>query len=482
MIMDDDHVPSLLEAAAQLADCRVTATTLTQRCLDRIERYDGALHSFVAVAAERALEAAGKADRELCEGRYRGLLHGIPYAVKDVYETAGLPTTGGSRAFLQNRPEQNATCVERLDAAGAVLLGKLATHELTYGGVDIALPWHPARNPWDYDRDPGGSSSGAGVAIAAGFCLAALGTDTGGSIRLPAALCGIVGLKPTYGHVSRRGVMPNSFTLDHCGPMTWTVGDCAAVLGIIAGHDRDDPGSSTAPVPDFSQSLGRDIRGVRVGVAAHFWEHDLPADQIVCDAMAAALDKLRELGAVLGRAELRPLAEYAIPKVTIQLPEIFSHYGDGARHRPELFGPKFRTRIASGDKVNAVDYVRAQRARLELTRHMHEVISSFDVLVTSGPYPARLLADVAAEQQRNKLEITVPFSMTGFPAISIGIGFTANGLPLSMQIVGRPFDEPTVLRVADAYEHATPWRSRRPPLRELPSKKGSILNHARSSC
>jgi aspartyl-tRNA(Asn)/glutamyl-tRNA(Gln) amidotransferase subunit A len=427
------------------------------------------------VAAERALEAAGKADRELREGRYRGLLHGIPYAVKDVYETAGLRTTGGSRAFLKNVPKQNATCVERLDTAGAVLLGKLATHELAYGGVDTALPWPPARNPWNCNCEPGGSSAGAGVAVAAGFCLAALGTDTGGSIRVPAALCGVVGLKPTYGRVSRNGVMLNSFTLDHCGPMTWTVADCAALLQAISGYDEKDPTSSTTPVPDFSRMLGHDIKGMRIGVVTAFWERDLPAEKVVCEGMAAALDTLRDLGASLKQTELRPLAEYAGPKVTIQLPEIFSLYGEDARLRPEEFGPKFRNRIAPGAGVAAVDYLRAQRRRQQLIHHMNEIMSRFDVLVTAGTYPARSLVDAATESQLNKVEITVPFSMTGFPALSICIGFTTDGLPLSMQVVGRPFDEATILRVAHAYERVTPWRNRRPRVCSGPTKGHSDL-------
>ncbi|OGB92348.1 MAG: hypothetical protein A3G35_14890 [candidate division NC10 bacterium RIFCSPLOWO2_12_FULL_66_18] len=464
MRSDDDRLPTLAEAAAQIAGRRLTSTELTKRCLDRIEHYDGKLHSFITLAPERALEAAARADRELRDGKRTGPLHGIPYAVKDVYDTAGLLTTGGSRAFLGNIPLRDATAVARLNAAGAVLLGKLATHELTYGGVDKTLPWPPARNPWALDRDPGGSSTGAGVAVAASFCLAALGTDTGGSIRVPAALSGIVGFKPTYGRVSRHGVMLNSFTLDHCGPMTWTVADCALLLQVVSGYDANDPASADRPVPEFSATLGRDIKGMRVGVVSHFWQRDLPADAAVHDGMAAVLEKLRELGADLREAELRPLADYAEPKVIIQTPEIFSLYGEDARDRPELFGPKFRNRIAPGDQIKAVDYVRAQQRRSELIRHMGKVMSKFDVLVTSGAYPAEKLVDVAAQSRLNKTEITVPFSVTGFPAISICSGFTANGLPLSMQIIGRPFDEVAVLRVADAYERATPWRSHHPRL------------------
>jgi aspartyl-tRNA(Asn)/glutamyl-tRNA(Gln) amidotransferase subunit A len=256
--------------------------------------------------------------------------------------------------------------------------------------------------------------------------------------------------------------MVNSFTLDHCGPMTWTVADCASVLQAIAGHDEKDPTSSTAPVPDFSAALTRDMKNVRIGVVTRFWQHDLPADKVVSEGVQAALETLRTLGASLREAELPPLAEYASPKVTIQLPEIFSLYGEDARLRPDLFGPKFRNRIAAGCDVSAVCYVRAQRRRLELIENMREVMQQFDVLVTAGNYPARNLVDVAAESQLNKVEITVPFSMTGFPALSLCIGFTPDGLPLAMQIIGRPFEEETILRVAHAYERATPWRQCRP--------------------
>jgi aspartyl-tRNA(Asn)/glutamyl-tRNA(Gln) amidotransferase subunit A len=246
--------------------------------------------------------------------------------------------------------------------------------------------------------------------------------------------------------------------------MTWTVADCASVLQTIAGHDEKDPDSSTAPVPDFSVELTRDIKGIRIGVVTRFWRHDLPADNVLSDALMAALETLRALGASVGDAELPPLVEYARPKVTIQLPEIFSVYGEDVRRHPELFGPKFRNRIAAGADVGAVDYVRAQRRRLELIENMRRVMAQFDLLLTAGTYPARNLVEVAAESQLNKVEITLPFSMTGFPALSICIGFTPDGLPLAMQIIGRPFEEQTILRVAHAYEGATPWRDCRPRL------------------
>ena len=369
-MISDDAFPTIAAAAPLLADRRLSSIELTRHCLARVARHDASLHAFVTLTEQHALSAAERADREIAAGDYRGPLHGIPYAVKDVYETRGIRTTGGSNAFISNLPRADATAVHRLERAGAVLLGKLATHELTYGGVDFEAGFAPARNPWDTRRDPGGSSSGAAAAVAAGFCLAALGTDTGGSVRLPAGLCGIAGLKPTFGRVSRRGVMPNAYSLDHCGPMAWTTEDCAIVLQAIAGYDPDDPASADVPVPDYCAALRRDLRGVRVGVVSHFFERDLPAGDEARAAVAVALDVLRDLGAQTRAVELRPLDAYAQPKAVIQRPEIFSVYGDDAKLCPQAFGPRFRARIDEADRIPAIVYVQAQRRRRELTAEM----------------------------------------------------------------------------------------------------------------
>jgi aspartyl-tRNA(Asn)/glutamyl-tRNA(Gln) amidotransferase subunit A len=297
------------------------------------------------------------------------------------------------------------------------------------------------------------------------LCLASVGTDTGGSVRLPAGLCGIVGLKPTFGRVSRRGVMGNAHSLDHCGPMAWTARDCALILQAIAGHDPADPASVDVAVPDYAAALRLDLRGVRIGVVAHFFERDLPAGDEARAAIEAALAVLRDLGAQIRAIELRPLESYAQVKALIQRPEIFDLYGEDARIRPQLFGRKFRARIEGGDRVTAVDYVRAQRQRRELMGEMAAAMSTIDALCTCGAYgPAPRLADVAAATMRNQAEITVPFSVTGYPAISVCAGFSREGMPLSLQIAGKPFDEATILRIAHAYEHATAWRDRRPDL------------------
>ena len=462
-------LPSLTvsNTADSLRRREISSVELTRYCIDRIERFDPTLHSFVTLDSERALREAAAADAEIARGDLRSTLHGVPYALKDVYDAQGFPTTGCSPAFRYNEPAHDAATVAKLRDAGAILLGKLTTHELTYGGVDTALPWPPARNPWDPARDPGGSSSGSGVAVAAGFCAFALGTDTGGSVRNPAALCGIVGLKPTYGLVSRSGVLMNSYSLDHCGPMTWTARDCATVLQVVAGFDPGDPASADRLAPNYSERLGKSIRGMRIGVISHFYQTDIPAPASVHESMKTAISVLEELGAVIEEVRLRPVAAYATPKVTIQLPEIYSLYGERTKKHPEDFGPKFRARIASGDRISAVDYVAAQKIRRELTAEMAGVLDGLDVLVTSGPYPASLLEESAAIGQLNRVEITVPFSMTGFPAISVCSGFTREGLPLSMQIAGRPFEDDVVLHVADAYEQVTPWHTKRPRLEEI---------------
>jgi aspartyl-tRNA(Asn)/glutamyl-tRNA(Gln) amidotransferase subunit A len=466
--MSDDAVPTIAEVAPLIAAGKVSSRELTQKCLNRIERDDATLHTFVTLMGERALAAANRADREIASGAYRGPLHGIPYAVKDVFDTEGVRTTGGSRAFLNRVPDAHSAAVDRMEQAGAVLLGKLATDELTYGGVDLEAGFPPARNPWDPRRDPGGSSSGAGAAVAAGFCLAALGTDTGGSVRLPAGLCGIVGLKPTFGRVSRRGVMLNAYSLDHCGLMTWTAEDCAILLQATAGYDPGDPASADIPVPVYRSALRQDLQGVRVGVVSHFFKRDAPAGEEACAAMDTAVDVLWSLGAQISDVALSPLKEYAEPKAVIQWPEIFILYGDEARTRPENFGPKFRARIAGGDRVAAVDYVRAQDRRRELTRQMAAAMSSLDAVITCGAYgPALYLHDVAAQPTRNQPgDNTVPFNVTGYPAISVCIGFSREGLPLAMQVAGKPFDESMVLRIAYAYERATPWRASRPRLHQ----------------
>ena len=328
MNLELDDVGTIVTAGKLLSHGQISAVELTQFFLDRIQKFDARLHSFITVAHDRALAAAKAADDEILAGAWRGPLHGIPFAVKDVYDVAGLVTTGGSKAFARNPARCTATAVARLEAAGAILLGKLATHELTHGGVDDELPWPPVRNPWNTEYDSGGSSSGAGASVAAALCSFALGTDTGGSIRKPAAMCGVTGLKPTFGRVSRMGVMLNASTLDHCGPMASTALDCAIVLQAIAGRDEADPESSERPVPDFSGSIEQPIRGFHIGVVRHFWERDIAVDPEVGTAVDSALEVFKQLGADINNVDLDSLGDYHAVMTTIQRPELHATYGE----------------------------------------------------------------------------------------------------------------------------------------------------------
>lgn len=460
------HYRSLVDLAEMLRSRQISPVDVTKHALARIAALDGRLRSFIFVSVDGALAQAKTAEVEIGAGCYRGPLHGIPYGLKDVYATAGIPTTGNSPAFRDHVPTTDATVVARLHQAGAILLGKQATHEMTYGGVADDLPWPPPRNPWNLDRDTGGSSSGGGAAVAAGLCVVAMGTDTGGSVRNPAAHCGIVGLKPTYGRVSRAGVMMNSYSLDHCGVLSRTVHDAALVLEAVTGPDPADPTTLAAGGNGWlAREWSPDLAGIRIGVVRHFWERDMPANHEVRAAMEAALRHLQRLGAHLEEVRLATVEEYAVCKATIQMPEIYAEYRELLEEAPERFGAKFRARVMAGGKVLAMDYVAAQSLRRRLTAEMIEAIRPFDALVTAGPYgPAPRLTEVIENWQFNRPEITVPFSLTGFPAISICNGFTQDGLPLALQVVAAPFEEARLLRVAHAYQTTTEWHRRRPPL------------------
>jgi len=432
--------------------------------LRRIESHDASLNSFIRVTPEVALREAEAAERELAAGRRRGPLHGIPYALKDIVETAGIPTTGHSKLRQDHVPTADAHLVTRLREAGAVLMGKLATWEFALGGPSFDLPWPPARNPWNRDYLPGGSSSGAGAAVAAGFVPGAIGTDTGGSIRGPAAVCGIAGLKPTYGRVSRRGVFPNTFTMDHCGPLTRSAEDIALMLQVIAGFDPEDPGSEDCPVPDYAAALGEGVRGLRLGIVED-WYRDAPHPD-VAPAVDAAVEVLRGLGAEIEPVRLSSLRDYTDCKTTISIVELYAIHERDLRSRPQDFGRILRNRVLPGALIRAEDYVQAQRWRTVLAREQAMALKRVDALVTSA---ALNVADRADPDAPDRLvsapSITMPFSVGGLPAIAIPCGFSrAEGLPLSLQIAAAPFAEATVLRVAHAYQQATDWHCRHPML------------------
>jgi aspartyl-tRNA(Asn)/glutamyl-tRNA(Gln) amidotransferase subunit A len=456
---------TIAEAARLIEQKRLSPVELTTALIRRTEALDPQLDAYLLLTADRALDQARQAEREIMAGGYRGPMHGIPFALKDIYSTAGIRTTGHSRICLDTVPSVDATTVRKLYEAGAVLTGKLATYEFAHGGPSFDLPWPPARNPWNREHFTGGSSSGSGAAVAAGFVPAALGSDTGGSIRGPAALCGIVGLKPTYGLVSRCGVYANSFSFDHAGPMTWTVEDCAIVLQAIAGHDANDPASATRPVPDYRAGLNGDIKGLRVGVVRHLHEDDCAVTPEVNTALEEAFAVLRSLGATLGEVRLRPAQDYYDVKVTIAESELLAVHEQALRTRPGDFGEDFLGRVLPAVLISGRDYVQAQRERRRMLTEMSPVYANYDVLVTAtAGVPAPRLGAWRTIEFWKRASLTTPFNVTGGPALAQCIGFSRSGLPLSMQVVGRPFDDATVLRVAHAYDNATSWRAKRPHL------------------
>lgn len=456
------HAPGIAEAGRHLRAGTMSAVELARTCLDRIRRHDGRLNSFITVTDDLALAQARRADAELREGTDRGPLHGIPYALKDNVDTAGILSSSHSRVFADRIPGRSACLAERLEAAGGVLLGKTATFEFAIGGPSWDLPWPPARNPWSRDHLPGGSSSGSGAAVGAGFVMGAVGTDTGGSIRWPAAMCGVAGLKPTYGRVSRRGIHPNTYSLDHCGPIARTVEDCALMLGAMAGHDPLDPGSIEVPVANYAAALTGDIRGVRVGLVRHWYAQDATPEVVA--AVDAAVEVLRSLGAHVETLTLDPLQDYVDAKTTISCSELFAVHEADLRTRPGEFGQRLRSRVLGGALIRAEDYVQAMRWRTDLVTRAMASFRRFDVLATAGWLAPADPADPGIDFFRERKLVTMPFSLTGMPAIVVPCGFSASGLPLSFQIGGRPFDEATVLRVADAYERATAWHRARPEM------------------
>ena len=446
------HELTITQASRLIAARRLSPVELTRGLLDRIAAIDPVLNAYLLVTAEQALAQARAAEAEIMAGTHRGPLHGIPVALKDIYCTKGIRTTCHSRTRADYVPDFDATTVGKLRDAGAVLLGKLATHEFAHGGPSFDLPWPPARNPWNPAHATGGSSSGSGAGVAAGLTLGALGSDTGGSIRNPAGLCGLVGLKPTYGLVSRYGVFTNSFSYDHAGPMTWSVEDCAIMLQAIAGHDPLDPASATRPVPDYRAALSGGIKGLRIGVLRHLYETDVPVAAEVKAAMDAAFDVLREFGATLEDARIRPAQDYYDVKIVGAESELYSVHEPVLRQRLADFGEDFLGRSLGALLISGPDYVAASRERRVMIAEAAALYARYDVLVTAGPGPAPRLDAWRTLSFWQKPSTTTPFNVLGGPALAQCIGFTADGLPLSMQVVGRPFGDATVLRVAHAYE------------------------------
>ncbi|MBI2737137.1 MAG: amidase [Rhodospirillales bacterium] len=456
---------TIAEAAKLIAAKKLSPVELAQSHLERIGRLDPQLNAFLMVTAERALADAKAAEARQMSGSLRGKLDGIPIAHKDIYNTAGIRTTAHSKLLKDNVPTRDARTVAKWAEAGTVLLGKLSTHEFAFGGPSFDLPWPPARNPWNREHFTAGSSSGTGAAVAAGFIMGGTGSDTGGSIRGPAALCGIAGIKPTYGLCSRVGILPLAYSLDHAGPMAWTAEDCALLLQGMAGHDPEDPASADRPVPDFTAELGKGAKGLRVGVVRHFFETDNRASDATRAGIDGALDFFRKEGAEVRDITLSPMVDYFAVGWLIMITEAFALHGPWLRERFTDYSEMLRDRVALAAMLTGPDIVQATRRRRVLCREMAEAMADLDVIVmASAPAEAPRLDNVPKWSGIEKPSFTMPCNVTGFPAISICTGFGEGGLPISMQLAGKPFTEPTLFRAAHAYETAMPWRAKRPAM------------------
>jgi len=452
---------SISDLAPRLRRREVSPVEITQGCLARIEKSDPALNAFITVMAESALAEARRAEAEILRGEWRGPLHGVPVALKDLIDTAGVRTTAASALYKDRIPNQDAEVVRRLRQAGAVIVGKNNLHEFAYGGSSLVSYFGEVHNPWDLGRIAGGSSGGSAAAVVAGLAYAAIGTDTAGSIREPAALCGCVGLKPTYGRVSSRGVIPLSSSLDHVGPLGATVADAAVVLQAIAGYDPADITMADVPVADYVSALREGAKALRVGAPRGYFFDDL--DPEVAAAMEHALRGMASLGAEITEVQLDVPTDR-----TLQVAESYAYHAEGVARGPELYQPETLRRIQSGEKVSAAEYIQRRRELEEARRSIRAVFSDVDVLVTpTMPMPAPLIADLKAHPDALRpaelklLRNTRPFNVWGLPTISIPCGFTQSGLPIGLQITGPHWREDMVLRLAHAYEQATAWHKRR---------------------
>lgn len=461
--MTAEPIPSLAEAAREIKAGHLGAGELVEASLARIAALEPALHAFIEVTPDRARAAVAAVEKTQAGGE-ASPLRGQPYALKDLYDAAGLRTTCHSRLLLQNMATSDSSATERLDGAGMALVGKLSTHEFATGVPSPELPFPNARNPWNPAHFAGGSSSGSAVAVASGMVALAMGTDTGGSIRLPAAYCGIVGLKPTYGRLSRYGIVPLSFSMDHAGPLTRTVEDCALAMQALAGHDPRDPGSADQPVPDFTASLKGGVKGLRIGYARAFnQEAGAGPEQIA--ALDQAAETLRGLGAEVEEVILPSRERFDAAGWTVIHGEWFAIHQDDLRRRPDQYARPTRERLIMGAFVTASDYVRAQRLRRTIMLEVDALLQRYDALIvtpTTGPAPA--LGAVEDIPLRRDAPLTVLFNATGHPAICLPCGFAGNGLPLSIQLAGRWFGEPLLLRIAHAYEQDAGWHRKRPPV------------------
>jgi aspartyl-tRNA(Asn)/glutamyl-tRNA(Gln) amidotransferase subunit A len=463
---DDPCRLTITQAAAGLRRREFSPVELTKACIERIDAIDGKLHSFITVTADLALRQAAQAQQELSAGKNRGPLHGIPIALKDLYMTKGIRTTCHSAVLEHWIPDHDATAVVKLQEAGTILLGKLGMHEFAFGGPSVDAPFPAVKNPWNTAHIPGGSSSGSGAALAAGLCYGALGSDTGGSIRTPSSHCGIVGIKPTYGRVSRYGVVPLSWSLDHAGPMARSVEDCAILLQAIAGYDPRDPASANVAVPDFRARLRDDIKGLRVGVPrANWFDENKGIDPETEAVFDNALKTLESLGAVIVEIDGKAFSIARKANQTILVCEAYAYHENTLQATPMNFGSSVRRRMLEGAFLSAADYITAQRARSILNQQIRANFSRVDVFATpSAPRPPEAFESMDPNEQNLRPNFTNPFNLTGLPSISVPCGFTSGGLPVGLQVIAQPFEEATCFRVAYAYEQATEWHNKRPTI------------------
>ena len=455
---------SILEIAEKLKKRAVSPVELTRDCLQRIEKLNSTLNAFITITGDSAMSQARQAEEEIQQGRWRGPLHGIPLALKDIINTAGVRTTAASALFKDRIPREDAEVVLRLKDAGAVLLGKQNLHEFAYGGSSMVSHYGEVHNPWNPADIAGGSSGGSAAAVAAGLCYGAIATDTAGSIREPAALCGVVGLKPTYGRVSTRGVIPLSWSLDHVGPIAATVSDAAVILQAIAGFDAGDINSEDIPVAEYVAGLGSRPKTLRIGVPrAYFFES---LDPEIESAVNQALSVLTTLG-----ADIRDIELEAPTDRTVQSAESYAYHAEHVARTPELYQAETLRRIRTGADVSATDYIHRRRELEKARREIGKVFESIDVFITpTTPVLPPTIAELKENPERLRpteillLRNTRPVNVWGLPAISVPCGFSRGGLPIGLQIVGPHWGEELVLQLAQSYEQATDWHKRRPEL------------------
>jgi len=461
---------TIAEAARQIARKQLSPVELTQGALQRISALNPRLNAFITVLGDQALTTAQVAEREMMSGQKRGPLHGIPIALKDLCATKGVRTTAGSKILQDYIPTDDATVALRLAEAGTILLGKLHMNEFAYGPDGDNVHYGRVRNPWNLECITGGSSSGSGAGVAASLCLGALGTDTGGSIRIPSSLCGIAGIKPTYGRVSRYGITPLCWSLDHVGPMAKTVEDVALLLQSMAGYDVKDPSSAQRPVPDYVAALSGNVRGLRIGIPREYFFEMI--DPEVEHAVRQAVEVMKGSGASVHEVSWPSLRYATLAALIIVLAEASAFHAAWIRTRSQDYHPDVALRLKWGLLLPASAYLKAQRLRAVICRDVAHLWRQVDVLVTpatmmAAPRPGETQMRLNNRQMSTReaiLRLMRPFNLTGLPAISVPCGFTSTGLPIGLQIAGKPFDEATVLRLAHAYEQSTDWHRRRPPI------------------